>query len=620
MTNFTKSPKIVQPKTLKDIAHVYMGVGPRDMHVGSKAANPNKPSTTKSRVACWAVSLACLDQDGAGLLPEKMERAVIKESLVRQRSEQRPNFNLTINDILLSNRGNYRVIGPLSLEQRYGIKEDSIPWIPGMTMMLVRMKKGHEGEADRLSLFLKSETVRAALFSGIKANKVGQLILTKASIENIQLPSKFFDFDTRSFFVVESRRIEALNIRQRVAKLSDLRTMRAAWRHIESPFEWNFEKDEGLRDILESEYGSHGFEGVAALYNAVSTFPPIFSDKFVEWAKPRLAGSNIISAMGVAHPISRHLARMADVRIEIEHLCPSVIELLADMASKSCHVGMIGEISGDLVARLAADSKADKNEITNLKIWSPRHNDIKIASERAGLVRHEFRIESSDKPRVQLLSDDNEFNHYHTIFGYVTESSISDAKQPMDGVAWSDTLRLLRNKGGRLVVAGDAKDIWALCIGKGNGHLISHLEAAILLPTTLIRSRPVQKVVAVFSYEQRKEVTLIDASLAKSSNDTILLDHSIRSSICSQLNGGSGVLPSVLRKQKTLTDFKAWPGFMKLMGKDDDLKAYSVESLTDELDWLEVRLSELSQQEKEFARDVIAPEEVTPRRRPPLGE
>jgi hypothetical protein len=59
---------------------------------------------------------------------------------------------------------------------------------------------------------------------------------------------------------------------------------------------------------------------------------------------------------------------------------------------------------------------------------------------------------------------------------------------------------------------------------------------------------------------------------------------------------------------------------MKLMGKDDDLKAYSVESLTDELDWLEVRLSELSQQEKEFARDVIAPEEVTPRRRPPLGE
>jgi hypothetical protein len=606
---------------LKDIAHVYMGVGPRDIYIASKRAKPNKATKAKSLIDCWAVSLACLDQDGAGLLPDKMEKAVIKESLVRQRSEQRPNFNLTINDILLSNRGNYRVIGPLSPEQRYGIKEAGMPWIPGMTMMLIRMKKGYEGEADRLSLFLKSETVRAALFSGIKPNKVGQLILTKGCIENIKLPSRFFDFDTRNFFVVESRRIEALNIRHRIAKLSDLRTMRAAWRHIESPFEWNFEKDEGLRDILESEYGSHGFDGVAALYDAASAYQPTFSDKFVEWAKPRLAGSNIISAMGVAHPISRNLARMADVRIEIEHLCPSVIELLADIAAKSCHVGMIGEISGDLVARLAADSKAHKNEITNLKIWSPRHNDIKIASERAGLVRHEFRIESSDKPRVQLLSQDNEFNQYHTIFGYVTDSSLSDAKQPMDGVAWSDTLRLLRSKGGRLVVTGDAKHIWALCIGKGNNRLISYLEAAILLPTTLIGSRPVQKVVAVFNSEQRQETTLIDASLAKSSNGSILLDHSIRSSICSQLNGGSGALPSAHRKQKTLTDFKeAWPGFMKLMGKDDDLKAYSVESLTDELEWLELRLAELSKQETEFARDVIAPEEVTPRRRTPLGD
>jgi hypothetical protein len=56
------------------------------------------------------------------------------------------------------------------------------------------------------------------------------------------------------------------------------------------------------------------------------------------------------------------------------------------------------------------------------------------------------------------------------------------------------------------------------------------------------------------------------------------------------------------------------------MGKDDDLKAYSVESLTDELEYLELRLAELSKQETEFARDVIAPEEVTPRRRTPQGD
>jgi hypothetical protein len=590
------------------------------MHVGGKIVPHKKGGKTQNQIDCWAVSLACLDQDGAGLLPDKMEKAVIKESLVRQRSEQRPNFNLTINDILVSNRGNYRVIGPLSSEQRYGIKDGGMPWIPGMTMMLIRMKKGYEGEADRLSLFLKSETVRGALFSGIKPNKVGQLILTKGSIENIQLPTKFFDFDTRNFFVVESRRIEALKIRHRIAKLSDLRTMRAAWRHIESPFEWNFEKDEGLSDILESEYGSPGFDGVAALYDAISAYPPTFSDKFVEWAKPRLEGSNIISAMGVAHSISRHLSRIADVRIEIEQLCPSVIELLADMAAKSCHVGMIGEISGDLVARLAADSKAHKNEITNLKIWSPRHNDIKIASERTQLVGPDFRIESADKPRVHLLSQDNEFNNYHTLFGFITESSISDAKQAMDGISWHDTLNLLRNKGGRLVVAGDAKYIWELCQGKGNGYLISHLEAAVLLPTTLIRSRPVQKVVALFGYEQSKEVVLIDASLARSPKATTLLDYDLRKTICAQLNGDDGNLPIVRRNQRSLSGFTTWPGFMKLMGKDDDLKAYSVESLTEELEWLELQLAELSKQETEFARDVIAPEEVTPRRRTPQGD
>ena len=610
----------MQFKTLKDIAHVYMGVGPRDMHVGGKIVPHKKAGKTQNQIDCWAVSLACLDQDGAGLLPDKMEKAVIKESLVRQRSEQRPNFNLTINDILVSNRGNYRVIGPLSSEQRYGIKDGGMPWIPGMTMMLIRMKKGYEGEADRLSLFLKSETVRAALFSGIKPNKVGQLILTKGSIENIQMPPKFFDFDTRRFFVVEERRLEALRIRQRITKLSDLRTLRAAWRHIESPFEWNFEKDEGLRECLDKEYGSDGFEGVASLYDAASKVPPAFSGKFVEWAKPRLAGSNLIAAMGLAHPISRHLSKVAEARIDIEYLCPSVIDLLADIANKSNNVGMIGEISGDLVAKLAADAKVEKNEVTKLKIWSPRINDIKIATERAQLVKRDFRVESDRKPRVGLLSEDAELDYYHSIFGFVSDSSMSDAKQPIEGISWPDTMRLLRSKGGRLVVTGNTKDIWDMCQGTGNYHLIDHLEAAVLLPATLLHSRPVQKVIAVFSKKAGDEITLIDASLAKSPKDTVTLNPNVRESICCQLSGASGDLPSIRRKRGSFSYHKFWPGFIQLMERGDDLKAYSVESLTDELEWLDLRLAELSRQETEFAKEVIPPEEVTPRRRPSPGE
>jgi hypothetical protein len=620
VTNFTKSHKKVQPETLKDIAHVYMGVSPRDMHVGSKIAKPKKASTTKSQIDCWAVSLVCLDQDGAGLLPDKMERALIKESLVRHRSEQRPNFNLTINDILLSNRGNYRVIGPLIAEQRYGIKEMATPWVPAMTMMLIRMKKGYEHEAERLCFFLKSETARDMLFSGVPANKAGQQILTKGRLEDMKLPVKFFDFDAFHFFAVEEWRKEALQLRQRITKLADLRTIRAAWRHIESPFEWNFEKDEGLCDLLEEEYGSDGFAGVAALYDAVLTYPPTFPDKFIEWAKPRLAGSNIINALGVAHPISRHLSKVADTRIEIEQICPSIFELLADLASKSGHVGMIGEVSGDLVARLASDAKAEKNEITNLKIWSPRSNDIKIASERAQLIKRDFRVESDHKPRVGLLSEDDEFDYYHTIFGFVSDSSMSDAKQPIDGVSWQDTLRLLRSKGGRLVVTGNAKDIWEMCQGRGNAHLINHLEAAVLLPTVLLGSRPAQRVVALFSNKVGDEVLLIDASLAKSPNDAIVITPSVREAICSQLSGATGQLPSVRRKRQSFPYHKPWSGFMQLMERGDDLKGYSVESLTDELEWLEARLAELSEKEAKFAGEVILPVEVNPRRRPPLGD
>jgi hypothetical protein len=617
VTNFNKSLKIVQPKTLKDIAYVYIGVGTRDMHVGSKAIKPVKPTGSKALVDCWAVSLACLDHEGAGLLPDKMERAVIKESLLKQRSEQRPSFNLTTNDILLSNRGNYRVVGPLSNEQRYGIKELGMPWVPGMTMMLIRMKEGYELEASRLSLFLKSETARDALFLGIKENKVGQQIFTKARVESLQLPLKFFDHIAWHFVAVEERRIEALRIRQRIAKLADLRTTRAAWRHIESPLEWNFEKDEGLRECLKAEYGADGFDSVVALYEGISKFPPVFPPKFIEWAAPRLMGSNVISAMGLAHPISRRLAHEADSRIDIEHLCPSVIELLADIGAKGSHVGMVGEISGDLVARLAAGAKAEENEITDLKIWSPREHDITIASERARLVKHDFRVKGAEKPEVYSLSGEDECDYYHTLFCFVSDSSMSDVKQPMPGVSWQDVLRLLLSKSGRLVLMGDAKDIWALFQGEGNAPLVSHLEAAVLLPTALMRSRPVQKVVAIFGKNVRDEAILVDASLARSESDGMLLSADVRGAVCSQLSGMVGALPFARRARREFLEYKSWPGFLELMGRSSDLKAYSVESLTDELDWLEGRLSVLSKLERNFALDTIPPEEVTPRQHRP---
>ena len=604
----------MQPKTLKDIAYVYIGIGPRDMHVGSKAIKPMSRANSKALVDCWAISLACLDHEGAGLLPDKMERAVIKESLLRQRSEQRPSFNLTINDILLSNRGNYRVVGPVSIEQRYGVKEVSVPWVPGMTMMLIRMKEGYEREASRLSLFLKSETARDALFLGIKENKVGQQIFTKARVENLQLPTKFFDHVAQHFFRVEEHRIEALRIRQRIAKLADLRTTRAAWRHIESPLEWSFEKDEGLQECLKAEYGTDGSDSVVALYEGISKSPPVFPAKFIEWAKPRLKGSNVISAMGLAHPISRRLAHVAHSRIDIEHLCPSVIELLADIGAKGSHVGMVGEISGDLVARLAAGAKAEENEIMDLKIWSPRGHDITIASERARLVKHDFRVKGAEKPEVSSLSGEDECDYYHTLFCFVSDSSISDVKQPMPGVSWQDVQRLLFSKSGRLVLTGDAKDIWGMFQGEGNAPLVSHLEAAVLLPTALMRSRPVQKVIAIFSKNVRDEALLVDASLAGSESDGWLLSSDVRRAVCSQLSGIVGALPVARRALREFLKYKSWPGFPEIMGRSSDLKAYSVESLTDELDWLEGRLSVLSKLERTFALSTRPPEEVTPRR------
>ena len=186
------------------------------------------------------------------IIPAKMERATIKETLLAERSEQRPSYNLGINDILISNRGHYRVVGPIMPDHRYGVKEDAaMPWVPSMTIVLVRMRKEYEEHAERLAWFLGSEGTKKALFGRLKPAKNGQLVLTKDKLEELELPDKFLDFDIRYFAGLRDRMNEGIQLRRRIAEMRADRTSKAIWRNLENPASYGFDSlDQDLPSAL----------------------------------------------------------------------------------------------------------------------------------------------------------------------------------------------------------------------------------------------------------------------------------------------------------------------------------------------------------------------------------
>jgi hypothetical protein len=605
---------------LKDIAHVYMGVSPRDLKPGKgRAAGANAASKqTKGQRECWAVSLACLDHEKGLLIPEKMERATIKETLLHERSEQRPNYNLDINDILISNRGNYRVVGPIASEQRYGVKDDpSMAWVPSMTIVLIRMRKEYRDHAERLAWFLGSERTRRALFDNLRPAKNGQLVLTKDKLEELDLPDRFLDFDSRYFSGARGRMNEALQLRRRIADMRADRTTKAMWRNLECPASYEFDsKDDALPAALGCT-GDVSPDTIVRLYDDAGKLPPTFTEGFLQWAKPYLKGKKLLEAMGPGHYISRKLAIAADVQaLGLDQACPSIVRLLAGIAKHCAHVGMLGEVSGELLSTLAQQSRRD-GEMTDLSIWSSETGQMQVATERVRFSNPGVRIKAAAKPEL-YLSENSETDYYHAVYALLSDSSACDINRPMEGLNWQDALNLVR-KNGMLIVLGAPEDIWGVGL-KSNSPLAQHLETLIQLPGALFGSRITQKTLAIFRHSPPKGVVrIINATGASAPGEAELLTEAVRSDILLQLNQKGSVYAEVAASRSKIQGYPEWPGVHELMGQAADLTPYTVESIGEELRWLEGRLEKLKQEEDKAAARVIPPEIVTPRPVKPTG-
>lgn len=603
---------------LKHIAHVYMGVSPRDLKPSKEGAALPVAKQSKGQRECWAVTLACLDHDTGLIVSGKMERATIKETLVTERSEQRPSYNLGINDILISNRGNYRVVGPIMPEHRYGVKEDAtMPWVPSMTIVLVRMRKEYEAHAERLAWFLGSEGTKKALFGRLKPAKNGQLVLTKDKLEELELPDKFLDFDIRYFAGLRDRMNEGIQLRRRIAEMRADRTSKAIWRNLENPASYDFDSwDKDLPSALGCS-DEVSPETIVKLYGEAGMVPPVFTDKFLGWAKRHLNGRKLMEALGPGHYISRKLARAAAVQaLGLDQACPSLVRFLAEFAKDSAHVGMIGEVSGELLSTMALLAKRD-GEMTNLAMWSENGSQMKVAAERVRFSNPDVRVEVSGGPRL-YLSEKPETGYYHAVFALLSDSSASDFERPIKGVMWQDAMNLVR-KNGMLVVLGDPSDIWKLGL-KSNATLAQYLDVIVQLPGALFGSRISQKVMAVFRHAASKDdVRIIDVTGASFPGAPEMLPESIRTNILQQMDEGKGPFVEAPVRRTKIQRYSSWPGVLELMGRSGDLISYTAESLGEELCWREARLEELKQREDEEAVRVIPPDIVTPPPTKPNG-
>jgi len=601
----------VSRNKLKQIAHVYMGVSPRDLKPskGGLAVSDAKP--VKGQRECWAVTLACLDQNTGLIIPGKMEKASIKETLLAERSEQRPSYNLGVNDILISNRGNYRVVGPIMPEHRYGVKEDpSMPWVPSMTIVLVRMRKEYEDHAERLAWFLGSESTRKALYESLKPAKNGQFVLTKDKLEELELPDKFLDFDIRYFVGLRDRMNEAMQLRRRIADMRADRTSKAMWRNLKSPASYEFDSWDKDLPLALGCSGEVSADTIVQLYANAGKVPPAFTDGFLGWAKQHLNGRTLREAMGPGHYISRKLARAADVQaLGLDPACPSLVQFLAQFAKNSAHVGMIGEVSGELLSALALLAKHD-GEMTDLAMWSDNCNQMNVAAERVRFSNPAVCVQVSGGPGLSI-SEKPETGYYHAVFALLSDSSASDFERPMKSVMWQDAMNLVR-KNGMLVVLGDPDDIWRLGL-KGNSPLAQYLDVMVQLPGALFESRICQKVMAVFRHTApRDDVRIIDFTGASFPGAPEILPESIRTTILKQINEMKGPFAEARVRRPKIQRYSSWPGIHELMGRAEDLIPYSAESLGEELRWCEKRLEELKKREDEEAVRVIPPEIVTP--------
>ena len=213
--------------TLGDVAYVYQGIGTRDLKLGQEPG--------EGFVACWAVGASAIDGTASKLNRSQYVRAAISRRLIDNPLRGSGQMaKLQGQEILIANRGNYKVSNLVGLVDPGETYPDCLPVYPAATVLVVRPKEKYEWPW-RLLAFLDSPQTREFLLRSASGADGEGRVITKADLEALVLPPNYQTID--DWFHAKTRarleRLEELDVR--LSKLRRAEIQAKAWRELHAP-------------------------------------------------------------------------------------------------------------------------------------------------------------------------------------------------------------------------------------------------------------------------------------------------------------------------------------------------------------------------------------------------
>lgn len=213
--------------TLGDVAYVYQGIGTRDLKLGQEPG--------EGFVACWAVGASAINATSSKLDRSQYVRAAISKRLVDNPLRGSGQMaKLEGQEILIANRGNYKVSNLVGLDDPGESYHEYLPVYPAATVLVVRPKEKYEWPW-RLLAFLDSPYVREQLLKSASGADGEGRVITKTDLEALPLPPNYLTIDDR--FHAKNRagleRLEELD--DRLSKLRRAEIHAKAWRGLHAP-------------------------------------------------------------------------------------------------------------------------------------------------------------------------------------------------------------------------------------------------------------------------------------------------------------------------------------------------------------------------------------------------
>lgn len=213
--------------TLGDVAYVYQGIGTRDLKLGQDPG--------EGFVACWAVGASAINATSSKLDRSQYVRAAISKRLVDNPLRGSGQMaKLQGQEILIANRGNYKVSNLVGLDDPLESYHEYLPVYPAATVLVVRPKEKYEWPW-RLMAFLDSPYVRERLLKSASGTDGEGRVITKGDLEALPLPPNYLTIDDR--FHAKTRagleRLEELDVRLSRLRRAEIQTK--AWRELHAP-------------------------------------------------------------------------------------------------------------------------------------------------------------------------------------------------------------------------------------------------------------------------------------------------------------------------------------------------------------------------------------------------